>query len=61
MLKQLWLKKRITKNALNEGNAMVMREVKKGKNVGNKFWGCSKFPKCRGVINVTGIKGISIT
>lgn len=35
------------------GSAMVIREVKKGQNIGNKFWGCSKFPKCRGVVNVT--------
>lgn len=26
---------------------------KKGPNIGNKFLGCSKFPKCRGAINLT--------
>jgi len=25
---------------------MVLREAKRGNNVGQKFWGCSKFPKC---------------
>ncbi|AGS40631.1 MAG: putative RNA-binding Zn-ribbon protein involved in translation (DUF1610 family) [Cycloclasticus pugetii] len=35
------------------GGDMILREVKKGQKKGNKFWGCSKFPKCRGVINVT--------
>lgn len=35
------------------GSEMVLREVKKGQNAGNKFWGCSKFPKCRGIVNVT--------
>ncbi len=35
------------------GSPMVMREVKKGQNIGKKFWGCSRFPKCRGVVNVT--------
>lgn len=35
------------------GDVMVLREVKKGQNIGNKFWGCSSFPKCRGVVNVT--------
>ena len=35
------------------GSPMVLRKVRNGKNAGNKFWGCSKFPKCRGVINVT--------
>ena len=34
------------------GNAMVLREAKKGKNEGNKFWGCSQFPKCRGAITL---------
>jgi hypothetical protein len=28
---------------------MVHREVKTGSKAGQKFWGCSKFPKCRGV------------
>jgi len=35
------------------GSSMVMRETKKGENKGKKFWGCSNFPKCRGIINVT--------
>jgi len=35
------------------GASMVLRETKKGQNVGKKFWGCSKFPKCRGIMNVT--------
>lgn len=26
---------------------MVEREVKQGKNKGNKFWGCTNYPKCR--------------
>lgn len=29
---------------------MVQREATKGKNAGNKFWGCSQYPKCRGVV-----------
>jgi restriction system protein len=35
------------------GSAMVLREAKKGPDMGKKFWGCSNFPKCRGVVNVT--------
>ncbi len=31
---------------------MVQREATKGKNAGNKFWGCSQFPKCRGVLTL---------
>jgi len=29
------------------GSAMVLRTSKRGGNVGQKFWGCSAFPKCR--------------
>ncbi|WP_279387044.1 nuclease-related domain-containing protein [Parashewanella spongiae] len=32
------------------GSAMVLRKAAKGKNAGNKFWGCSAFPKCRNVV-----------
>ena len=35
------------------GSAMVLRDTKKGQNVGNKFWGCTKFPQCRGIMNGT--------
>ncbi|WAR43561.1 restriction endonuclease [Methylomonas rapida] len=31
------------------GGAMVKRIAKQGANTGNAFWGCSAFPKCRGV------------
>jgi restriction system protein len=30
------------------GNSMVVRTAKKGHRAGDKFWGCSSFPKCRG-------------
>lgn len=30
------------------GSSMVLRTARKGKNVGSRFWGCSRFPKCRG-------------
>lgn len=35
------------------GSFMVMRETKKGPNKGNKFWGCSRFPQCRGMATIT--------
>lgn len=35
------------------GAIMVIRESKKGENAGKQFWGCSRFPKCRGVVNIT--------
>lgn len=30
------------------GADMVVREARKGPSAGNKFWGCSRFPDCRG-------------
>lgn len=36
-----------TKPCSKCGAEMVLRKAKKGKNVGNEFWGCSAFPKCR--------------
>ncbi len=35
------------------GAEMVLRTVKSGDKGGNKFWGCSEFPKCRTIQNVT--------
>ena len=29
-------------------NKMVLRTAGKGRNAGQQFWGCSRFPKCRG-------------
>jgi restriction system protein len=31
---------------------MVMRTARRGKNAGNGFWGCSRFPKCRGTRSI---------
>ena len=31
------------------GSAMIKRTAKLGANAGGEFWGCSKFPRCRGV------------
>ncbi len=31
------------------GGVMVKRVAKQGSNAGNEFWGCSKFPACRGI------------
>jgi hypothetical protein len=32
------------------GSEMVLRTAKSGPNQGEKFWGCSDFPKCRGIL-----------
>lgn len=34
------------------GAPMVRRKAAKGPNVGNEFFGCSGFPKCRGIVNI---------
>lgn len=34
------------------GSEMVLRTAKRGDNQGGKFWGCSKYPDCRGILNV---------
>lgn len=34
------------------GNEMVNRRALKGTNAGNSFWGCSTYPKCRGVLAI---------
>ena len=31
------------------GSEMVLRETKRGENIGKQFWGCLTFPKCRAV------------
>jgi restriction system protein len=31
-------------------SSMVLRTAKRGPNVGTKFWGCSRFPKCHGTL-----------
>ncbi|APP04853.1 nuclease-related domain-containing protein [Vibrio harveyi] len=31
------------------GSEMVLRETKRGENIGKQFWGCSTFPKCGAV------------
>ena len=30
---------------------MVRRTARQGANAGNKFWGCSTYPKCKGIVN----------
>jgi restriction system protein len=34
------------------GSSMVRRTAKRGANAGGSFWGCSKYPACRGVRDV---------
>lgn len=32
------------------GSEMILRTAKQGSNQGGKFWGCSKYPDCRGIM-----------
>ena len=32
------------------GSKMIQREAKQGANAGNKFWGCPRYPSCRGTL-----------
>jgi len=34
------------------GAPMVRRKAAKGENAGREFYGCSRYPKCRGIINI---------
>ncbi len=34
------------------GKVMVVRTAKSGKNAGNRFWGCSDYPDCKGVVKL---------
>lgn len=34
-------------------NAMVLRTAKSGSNLGNQFWGCSRYPQCKSIINIS--------
>ncbi len=34
------------------GSKMVLRTAKRGKYAGQKFWGCSKYPKCNGILKI---------
>ena len=38
------------------GERMVRRRAKRGRNVGKEFWGCSKFPFCRGYRKIASIE-----
>ncbi|MEO1255546.1 MAG: DUF2726 domain-containing protein, partial [Bacteroidota bacterium] len=34
------------------GAEMILRTAKQGQNVGQQFWGCTTFPKCRAIVQV---------
>lgn len=34
------------------GSPMVLRTARKGPNAGGQFWGCPKYPACKGIVSV---------
>ena len=34
------------------GATMVTRTARQGANAGNTFWGCPKYPACKGIVSV---------
>jgi restriction system protein len=34
------------------GSTMVLRTARKGPNAGGHFWGCPKYPTCKGIVSV---------
>jgi restriction system protein len=52
-VKNIVAQKENSKTCPKCGGKMVLRQVKKGPNAGKSFFGCSQFPACNGVVNVT--------
>lgn len=36
---------------------MVLRTARRGKNAGGQFWGCSNYPKCKGIVSLEDADG----
>ncbi|MBU0973058.1 MAG: NERD domain-containing protein [Proteobacteria bacterium] len=51
-VKKIVHEKQNKKSCSKCGSEMVLRTAKNGANAGEKFWGCSRFPKCRVTIKV---------
>ena len=39
---------------------MILRTAKSGNNIGSQFWGCSRYPYCKAIVNVKNDKTIEI-
>jgi ssDNA-binding Zn-finger/Zn-ribbon topoisomerase 1 len=37
------------------GSEMILRTAKSGANQGGQFWGCSRYPQCRGIVSLAAI------
>ena len=36
------------------GRSMAIRSARRGRNAGQQFWGCTGYPRCRGIVNIGG-------
>jgi restriction system protein len=36
------------------GTGMIQRTAKKGQFAGQRFWGCGRYPKCSGIVRISG-------
>lgn len=52
-VKNIISEKKNKKSCPKCGSEMVIRKAKQGTNKGKSFWGCTNFPKCRSIVNVT--------
>jgi len=52
LLRQITKGDYLTPSCPSCGIKMTQRTTKKGKNIGNKFWGCINFPKCRNTLHI---------
>jgi restriction system protein len=52
LLKKITTGDYLTPSCPSCGIKMTQRTTKKGKNIGNKFWGCINFPKCRNTLHI---------
>lgn len=42
------------------GSDMVLRKARQGKYAGQRFWGCSRFPQCKGVLPYKAAEGAAL-
>jgi len=52
LLRKITIGDYVTPSCPSCGIKMAQRTSKKGKNIGNQFWGCINFPKCRNTLHI---------
>ncbi|MGI9344847.1 MAG: NERD domain-containing protein, partial [Gammaproteobacteria bacterium] len=51
-VRQIIAEKDNSKSCSKCGSIMKIRKMKKGPNAGNKFWGCSAYPRCKNIESI---------